>query len=199
MEKISKESYLVMPWKNGQGTTTQLIIHPPNSSLDDFEWRISCANVSSSGPFSTFQKHDRILYLLEGADHIDLTHEGEEVRHRILRQEIGGGYRFKGSIPTYSDIPSPILDLNVMYLKDRFEVSSNLFQSSTEVPLVPGTNIIYCIEGKISVQQPQIGFASLTKGQLIKLELKSQPTESLRCDFEEASSVVLISIRTLST
>ena len=54
------------PWKNGGGSTRQLAIHPSQASLDDFAWRISCARVSSAGPFSAFPGIQRSLALLEG-------------------------------------------------------------------------------------------------------------------------------------
>ncbi len=54
------------PWKNGGGSTRQLAIHPPQASLDDFVWRISCARVSGAGPFSAFPGIQRSQALLEG-------------------------------------------------------------------------------------------------------------------------------------
>lgn len=56
-----------MPWKNGGGTTTEIAIHPPGATLDDFEWRISMAHVSADGPFSTFPGIDRTLSVLNGS------------------------------------------------------------------------------------------------------------------------------------
>lgn len=57
------------PWKNGGGTTRELWIHPPGSSLDlGFQARISVAEVGSSGPFSPFPGVDRSLLLLQGQD-----------------------------------------------------------------------------------------------------------------------------------
>ena len=36
----------VMPWRNGQGSTTELAIEPPGAALDGFDWRISIARAS---------------------------------------------------------------------------------------------------------------------------------------------------------
>jgi len=48
--KLTQEAFRVMPWKNGLGSTTQFIIHPPEATLNDaFEWRLSSAAVSASG------------------------------------------------------------------------------------------------------------------------------------------------------
>jgi environmental stress-induced protein Ves len=67
MRKLNHADYLEMPWKNGGGVTTQLAIDPADAGLDDFNWRISMARVSRSGPFSQFPGFDRSLAIVEGA------------------------------------------------------------------------------------------------------------------------------------
>ena len=64
---------VVMPWKNGQGTTTELVVEPPGASLDDFAWRLSIAELRGSGPFSRFPGHDRVIVQLDGPP-MTLTH-----------------------------------------------------------------------------------------------------------------------------
>jgi uncharacterized protein len=54
------------PWKNGGGSTTEIAIAPPGASLDTFDWRISLATISASGPFSAFPGVDRTLALVDG-------------------------------------------------------------------------------------------------------------------------------------
>ncbi|UGQ45746.1 HutD/Ves family protein [Massilia endophytica] len=54
------------PWKNGGGSTTELIVCPPGATFDDFEWRVSIATITQSGPFSVFPGIDRTLTLIEG-------------------------------------------------------------------------------------------------------------------------------------
>lgn len=53
-------------WKNGQGRTRQLAIHPADAG-DEFLWRISIADVDSGAPFSRFPGVDRQIVLLRGA------------------------------------------------------------------------------------------------------------------------------------
>ena len=66
--------FRVMPWKNGAGSTTELLIDPPGATLaGGFRWRVSMATVAESGPFSSFPGLDRTLLLLEG--------EGMELDH----------------------------------------------------------------------------------------------------------------------
>jgi hypothetical protein len=40
------------PWKNGGGLTREVLWQPAGASLDDFDWRVSVAQIDSDGPFS---------------------------------------------------------------------------------------------------------------------------------------------------
>lgn len=53
-----------MPWKNGKGITTEIVVSPEGASLSDFDWRVSMAQVGSDGPFSAFAGIDRTLSVL---------------------------------------------------------------------------------------------------------------------------------------
>lgn len=66
MERLTKKDFVGMPWKNGGGVTTELF--KISSTFDSsFLFRLSIANVDSSGSFSHFTNTERILLLLEGA------------------------------------------------------------------------------------------------------------------------------------
>lgn len=56
-----------VPWKNGGGQTAEIMVWPAGSGFDDFDWRLSCATVAASGPFSLFPGVDRSLAVLSGA------------------------------------------------------------------------------------------------------------------------------------
>ena len=55
-----------MPWKNGGGTTFEVAMHPQSADWGSFAWRVSIAEIASSGPFSTFPGIDRKLVVLAG-------------------------------------------------------------------------------------------------------------------------------------
>jgi hypothetical protein len=57
-----------VPWKNGQGFTTQLAIDPPlaDFSASDFLWRLSCAEIRNKNSFSQFPGYDRLLMVWKG-------------------------------------------------------------------------------------------------------------------------------------
>lgn len=55
-----------MPWKNGGGSTVELLTRPQGATLSDFDFRISVATVAQDGPFSVFPHIDRTLALVDG-------------------------------------------------------------------------------------------------------------------------------------
>ncbi len=55
------------PWKNGGGTTREIVCQPPGAGMDSFDWRVSIATIAAAGPFSAFPGVDRVITLLDGA------------------------------------------------------------------------------------------------------------------------------------
>lgn len=55
-----------VPWKNGSGSTTEIAVDPLDAGYDDFNWRVSLATISESGPFSVFPGVERTLALVDG-------------------------------------------------------------------------------------------------------------------------------------
>ncbi|WID95459.1 HutD family protein [Bosea vestrisii] len=80
MRIIRAADCLVMPWKNGGGTTTEIAVAPEGASFNDFDWRISMAHVGQDGPFSSFPGIDRTLSVLTGAGITLAFGDGERVR-----------------------------------------------------------------------------------------------------------------------
>ena len=67
------------PWKNGGGSTRELVCWPPATAaaggMDSFGWRVSVATIAAPGPFSAFAGVDRQIMLL-GGDGVQLTSSG---------------------------------------------------------------------------------------------------------------------------
>jgi environmental stress-induced protein Ves len=133
-----------MPWKNGGGVTTEIAVFPAGAGLDDFEWRLSMANVASDGPFSSFAGVDRTLAVLEG-EGIVLAVEG---RPAVALTRSSPPFAFAADRPSSARlIAGPIVDLNVMTRRGRFV--------HRMVRLAPGTatvggsslTIVFCAAG----------------------------------------------------
>ncbi|MCS6209202.1 HutD/Ves family protein [Shewanella baltica] len=85
------------PWKNGGGSTKQLLISPATADLTEFDYRISIASIGSNGPFSLFNGIDRQLVILEG-DGVQLSIDNHEGEKQI--NDLGGEERILGDTDT---------------------------------------------------------------------------------------------------
>jgi len=109
MRLLLAETRTPRPWKNGGGLTMDVATFPEGAGLDDFEWRVSLAEVASSGPFSYFANIDRWLFLLEGALRLTVMGQGQVTLHP------GDWLAFEGDVATRGDVlQGPVRDLNVM-------------------------------------------------------------------------------------
>jgi uncharacterized protein len=101
---------IATPWKNGGGLTREVSVAPAGAGLADFDWRVSTAEVRTSGPFSAFAGIDRTLCVLEGT--LDLLVEGREP---VSLMPGSAPYAFPGDVPA-SGAPrgAVAVDLNVM-------------------------------------------------------------------------------------
>ncbi len=114
---IRAAEQIAQPWKNGGGSTTQIVSQPEGATLDAFDWRVSMARVETDGPFSLFPQIDRTLAILDG-EGVVLEVEG---RAQITVTGAGRPARFPGDRPTHARlIGGPVTDLNVMSRRGRF-------------------------------------------------------------------------------
>lgn len=95
------------PWRNGGGTTRELLRDPDS---DDWQIRVSVAEVSASGPFSAFPGVTRWFAVVEGAG-VVLSIDGHA--HRC--SEDGDALSFAGDADTRCRlVGGPTRDLNLM-------------------------------------------------------------------------------------
>ncbi|KIZ47661.1 MULTISPECIES: HutD family protein [Rhodopseudomonas] len=119
MQIVRATDRLVMPWKNGGGSTTEIAVAPPAASLDGFDWRVSMATVGTDGPFSSFVGVDRTLAIVEGNGVILSIGSNLPVNLGASAQ-----ISFPGDVPTSAWLISgETTDLNVMTRRDRFRHS----------------------------------------------------------------------------
>ncbi len=70
------------PWKNGGGTTREIVCQPPGANMNSFDWRVSIATIASDGPFSAFEGVDRFITLLRGGG-VHLASDDGTLDHRL--------------------------------------------------------------------------------------------------------------------
>ena len=68
---IRESEWRVQPWKNGGGVTREILRWPHGSDRDDYDLRVSLADVTKPGPFSKFPGYSRYLVWI-GPNPIDL-------------------------------------------------------------------------------------------------------------------------------
>lgn len=109
MRLLRARDRLAQTWKNGGGVTREVWVSPHGSGFEDFEWRVSIAEVRESGPFSIFAGIDRTMAILEGR--LRLTFDARAVELTAQSAPIA----FSGDEPVSGEpIDGPVTDLNVM-------------------------------------------------------------------------------------
>ncbi|CAM3947095.1 HutD family protein [Roseateles saccharophilus] len=107
MEIIHAPQVASTPWKNGGGRTRTLLVLP---RADDWQLRISMADVDQDGPFSPYPGVERWLALVEGQG---MRLEFEDRRATLTT--LDPPLRFDGaSAPFGRLLKGPVRDLNLM-------------------------------------------------------------------------------------
>lgn len=134
MRLIRRSEQVDRPWKNGGGTTRDIITWPADADLDSFEWRVSMARVAQDGPFSVFPGIDRILTVIEGAG-MDLAFG--DGRAATLRPE-SGPFTFSGDDACAARLlDGPVTDLNLMCRRSLWRGAVTILSGQEPVRLDP--------------------------------------------------------------
>ena len=128
---------IATPWKNGGGLTREVAVWPPNSNFDDFDWRISIAEVREAGPFSTFEGIDRTMAILSGR--LELRFPERTITLDPRCEPLA----FPGDMPSEGiPLDGPVTDLNVMVRRGRVAARVTRFRDVTETVAEPGTVLV---------------------------------------------------------
>jgi len=101
-------------WKNGGGITREVAVSPQGAGLDDFDWRVSIAQVSEPGPFSIFPGIDRTLAILDGRMMLAFD------AHSVTLDAASAPFAFAGDVAcTGTPLDGAVTDLNVMTRRGR--------------------------------------------------------------------------------
>ncbi|MFQ2045137.1 HutD family protein [Aeromonas veronii] len=149
---IKESDHQKMPWKNQQGTTSQILISPTGSSLAklDFDYRLSSAPIKNAGPFSPFPSYQRILLPVSGAGFVLNGHPYAtfEAAH------------FSGDEETHCELlKKEVTDLGLIYHPDR--ISANVRVLNLPFPLTltlepEKTYLCHLLSGQLAVQGKEV-------------------------------------------
>jgi environmental stress-induced protein Ves len=116
VQLLSAAERVAAPWKNGGGITREIAVSPAGAGLGDFDWRVSTAEVRTAGPFSSFAGIDRTLCVLAGE--LLLAVHG---RAGVVLAPDSAPFAFAADVAAHAEPRSPVVDLNVMTRRGRFE------------------------------------------------------------------------------
>ncbi len=110
MELIKYSALNEEPWRNGLGTTRQIVIWPLTADLSNFEWRVSAAAIIFPGSFSHYPGVSRSLSVLSG--------KSAELKLGDAQKTLA----YQGPVVTFDggdhaevlSADGPVLDYNVM-------------------------------------------------------------------------------------
>jgi uncharacterized protein len=151
---LRSADYPTRPWKNGGGTTRDIVVSPPGASFDDFDYRLSLAQVDRDGPFSRFDGVDRTLVLLSGA----MTLHEADRRIDLVR---GEPVAFAGELAIAATLAGEsTVDFNVMTRRGRARhtVRREIFAKGTDIAATHGsTLILFALDGGLSIAGELLG------------------------------------------
>ena len=159
---IEPVNFHAMPWRNGLGTTIELLKQDlPDSN--GFSWRLSMADVTTDGEFSNFSGYNRTLLLLEGNG---LTLDCDNVIHRLEKPLQSA--RFSGDDQTVATLhDGPVKDFNIMVQRQHCSARVSSAQHQESVLDVDGDILlIYAVDGELSLSGPEVSVQAIPSGHL---------------------------------
>ena len=150
------------PWKNGGGSTRELVCWPPATAaaggMDSFGWRVSVATIAAPGPFSAFAGVDRQIMLL-GGDGVQLTSSGWQ--HTLA--ERWQPFAFSGDEAVDCTMLGGIsTDFNLMLRRGVWEGALQVVRSE---PPPTGAGLCMVLQGQWQTVQAGQAARVLTAGQ----------------------------------
>ncbi|MCH7329189.1 HutD family protein [Acinetobacter modestus] len=137
IELLKAVNYKRMRWKNGAGYTVELA-RSEGDSLELFDWRISMADVKTSGDFSKFNGMQRILTVLDGQG-IVLNIDNHFRRLKTLQS-----VQFNGDSNTSCElIDGSIRDFNLIYDPQKYHVRYQWIVEPTASTILSSANLIF--------------------------------------------------------
>ncbi len=122
----------VSPWKNGGGSTREIVCRPEAAGMDGFDWRVSIATIAQAGPFSSFAGVDRVIMLL-GGDGVRLR-SASGIDHRLDRHH--APFAFAGDEALDCTLlGGTSTDFNVMTRRGALRAEVSVLQAPTTLPM----------------------------------------------------------------
>ena len=136
LHKFDLQTLPAMAWKNGGGVTREIVREPAGASLEDFDWRVSVADIAAAGPFSRFVGTDRHLLLLEG-DGVNLTSAEAGLDVNLLADDTV--LAFSGDVDMNSQLlGGAVRDFNVMTKRGVWQAQVSVWTEAASIQAQAG-------------------------------------------------------------
>jgi environmental stress-induced protein Ves len=120
------------PWKNGGGSTREIVCRPEGAGMDGFDWRVSIATIAQAGPFSAFPGVDRVIMLLDG-DGVHLQ-SASGIDHRL--DQAHAPFAFSGDVALDCTVlGGTSTDFNVMTRRGTLCADVQVLRAATALPV----------------------------------------------------------------
>jgi environmental stress-induced protein Ves len=132
MRQYTKSDFKVMPWKNGQGITTEIFRIEDVNRPDEFLFRLSRAEVNCSGGFSIFPFVNRQLMLLKGNGFILTSKDFKKTIDKPW-----DFFSFKGEDAIECELlDGPCEDFNIMVKRDWKDLTTTLLKPEKDIEFI---------------------------------------------------------------
>ncbi|WP_339770934.1 HutD family protein [uncultured Pseudosulfitobacter sp.] len=154
---VRPKEFTTTPWKNGGGVTHEVL---RDKGADPWRWRISIAEVSTDGPFSTFAGLARVLTVIEGGG-LDLhTPDG------VLSARPFQPLAFSGDTPVDSRmVNGPVRDLNLIYDPTAVSASVEVTVGPARIENGPAQTGVFCHRGDVALDGAALPVGAFALGQ----------------------------------
>jgi len=197
LRRISPADHRRMAWKNGLGTTDEIVIDPPGAALGSgaFNWRLSMATVEDSCPFSAFPGYERTIMLIEGAG-MELDIPGQATR-RLDR--LFEPFVFSGDEPAQCRlIAGPVRDFNLMVDRAHWRAHMDVLQvgdAGKRLDAGGDAVILHCFGGSVDVAVDGVNeLKALASGHTLVIEPDVPRSIPLGLAAPEAAIIALMTL-----
>jgi uncharacterized protein len=150
-QPIQLASLSPIPWKNGGGITRNLAVEPENAGFDHFLWRLSFAEVTAPGRFSSFPGVDRSILLWRGNGMLLRSKNGGD----FSLTQSAGAYAFRGEDEIEATlIDGPAIDFNVMVRRGRCTAEVCRYASGATIARSAQQAFFICARGSFRLHFP---------------------------------------------
>ena len=149
--KLTSQDYKNTRWKNGGGSTFELYREPKESTLNDFNWRISIASICESGEFSIFPGYNRSILKLQGGN-VSL-HDVDSKKDTELDESVP--FYFSGNQKIYATLNGEtVQDFNVFTKTDSLNQNIEVYNFENfgkKYVSIGHWAFMYCPKGRVKI------------------------------------------------